>query len=572
MPYVLAGAHWCVKIEFTMKQGRALEIMKTGRNVYLTGVAGSGKTHVLNEYIKYLTRHNIKVGVTASTGIAATHLGGITIHSWSGIGAREELSDSEIEELEQKEYLWKRFEKTSVLIIDEVSMINPCFFDTIDKICRNMKRKDEPFGGMQIVLSGDFFQLPPITFGEEIEFIDRSRTWRNSDIRVCYLDEQYRHKGDELEAILNEMRTGESPVSIKERLLGAQNDEDVSWWEIKPTRLFPHNANVDKLNDEELAKLSGREHVYEMTTKGKSAIVETLKKGVLAPEKLRLKRDALVMFVKNNFDEGYVNGTMGVVKEFNEGMPVVETFDGEKFQVESAKWSVEEDGRTLASVEQLPLRLAWAITVHKSQGMSMDAVEVDLSQAFVPGQGYVALSRLRSLSGLSLKGINDTALSVHPYVVELDKKLLAESAKWDKVVSNFLDEDFKRMQEDFILKCGGSVKPVSTENEKVNKSKISTYQKTRDLLEKGFGLTEIADERGIKVDTVISHIEELKKNGDDISLSHLALETEDLHKIREAFKKTSDYKLTPVYKVLKGKYSYRELRLARLFVSDSDET
>ena len=139
------------------------------------------------------------------------------------------------------------------------------------------------------------------------------------------------------------------------------------------------------------------------------------------------------MFIKNAFDEGYVNGTLGVVEDFdNNGAPIVRTFSGRKIFVTPADWTVEEEGKVLARVEQLPLRLAWAITVHKSQGMSLDAAEIDLSRAFVPGQGYVALSRLRSLAGLSLRGFNDMALAMHPRAMEIDARLLAESAKWEK--------------------------------------------------------------------------------------------------------------------------------------------
>ena len=146
-----------------MIQDDALNILKAGRNVYLTGAAGSGKTHVLNTYIQYLKERGVAVAVTASTGIAATHLGGLTIHSWSGMGIKEDLSDFDIELLIQKEHVWSRYHKTRVLIIDEVSMIHPRMFDALDRLARAMKENNSAFGGMQVVLSGDFFQLPPIT-------------------------------------------------------------------------------------------------------------------------------------------------------------------------------------------------------------------------------------------------------------------------------------------------------------------------------------------------------------------------------------------------------------------------
>ena len=152
-----------------MLQSEALDILKMGRNVFLTGPAGSGKTHVLNAYVQYLKSHAVYVAVTASTGIAATHLGGQTIHSWSGLGVRDKLTDRDIEDLMERQYLYKRFDRTKVLIIDEVSMLHHFRLDLIEWICRQMKHNEKPFGGMQIILSGDFFQLPPVTRGEIAE-------------------------------------------------------------------------------------------------------------------------------------------------------------------------------------------------------------------------------------------------------------------------------------------------------------------------------------------------------------------------------------------------------------------
>ena len=259
-----------------------------------------------------------------------------------------------------------------MLIIDEVSMLSPRMLDSVERVCRALKRKEDPFGGMQVVLSGDFFQLPPIVRdGSEVEFVNISDAWRSMDIRVCYLEEQFRHDDRTLEAILNEMRTGEVSSATRAMLttLGKKKMKE----DIVPTRLYTHNADVDAENDRELAKLPGALQVYEMNTKGRSNLVLTLKKSVLAPETLRLKKDAIVMFVKNSFDEGYVNGTLGIVEDFDEGLPIVRTFSGTRISVHTTRWEIEEDGKTLALVEQLPLRLAWAITIHKSQGMSMDA-------------------------------------------------------------------------------------------------------------------------------------------------------------------------------------------------------
>lgn len=555
-----------------MNQNTALNILKSGRNVYITGAAGSGKTHVLNEYIKYLKHRGVRVGVTASTGIAATHIGGVTIHSWSGIGIRDTLSEWEIEAMSQKEYLWKRFDKAKVLVIDEVSMLTPQILDSVECVCRAMKRNDEPFGGMQVVLSGDFFQLPPITRDKSsTEFVVRSNAWESMDIRVCYLDEQFRHRDNALENILNEMRSGTVSRDARELLNGCKErnfDKGIT-----PTLLYTHNVDVDKLNDKKLKELSGAEMEFEMQTKGRANIVIALKKSVLAPEKLRLKKNAMVMFVKNGFNDGYVNGTLGVVEDFENGAPVVKTFSGSRIIARPVSWTIEEDGKILASVEQLPLRLAWAITVHKSQGMSMDAAEIDLSKSFVPGQGYVALSRLRTLEGLSLAGINDMAFAVHPDVVDLDGRLLSESLKWERAVKRFSDDDIDRMHKEFVIKCGGTIdeeeiaKNAKRQKEKVApKKRAPTHLATLELINNGLDLREVAKERGMVLGTIISHLEKLRALDTEVDLERFRPDEKDLNRIKKAFESTGDIKLTPVRQKLGNVYSYEDLRLARLFL------
>jgi ATP-dependent exoDNAse (exonuclease V) alpha subunit len=241
-----------------MKQKDALDIMKMGKNVYLTGQAGTGKTHVLNEYINYLKARNISVGVTASTGIAATHLGGVTIHSWSGMGIKDFLSEMDLELMQEKKYLWKRLEKTKVLIIDEVSMLHPYQLDMVERICRAFKRNDEDFGGLQIILSGDFFQLPPITRGKaKVSFVNDSETWKKIDLNICYLEEQFRQEDSVLTNILNEIRT--QTVSEETMAVFRGRYKKSVGGKMTPTRLFTHNADVDTLNQVELDKLDGKE-------------------------------------------------------------------------------------------------------------------------------------------------------------------------------------------------------------------------------------------------------------------------------------------------------------------------
>ncbi len=425
-----------------MKQKEALKILEAGHNVLLTGPAGSGKTFLLNQYSAYLKKKGIGVAITASTGIAATHIGGRTIHSWAGIGIKDSLSQRDLQSLAKKAYLKKQFEKTEVLIIDEISMLHAHRLDMVNQVCQVLKKNFLPFGGLQVVLSGDFFQLPPISPGnEEAEFVYKAKVWPEMDIRVCYLEEQHRQNDEKMTRILGSLRRDEVGAEtvtllqsrIKERPQG-----------MSPVRLFTHNVDVDRINNHELDLIEAEPYVYHMTSSGDKKLVTTLQKSCLAPSDLVLKKGALVMFVKNKFKEEravYVNGTTGVVVAFDEyNFPIVRLRSGEEIVVSPDSWTIDDDDKVLARINQLPLRLAWAISVHKSQGMTLEAAEIDLSRSFGYGMGYVALSRLSSLAGLYLLGINDMAYKLDPQVFAFDRELILLSEQARK---NFNPRDLK---------------------------------------------------------------------------------------------------------------------------------
>jgi hypothetical protein len=478
-------------LEFNhMTQKEALDILKLGHNVFLTGPAGSGKTYLLNQYIKYLKENNIPVGITASTGIAATHIGGTTIHSWAGIGIKDIIHEKDIEDLMKRQYLRSRFKKTRVLIIDEISMLHAHRLDMVDLVCRVFKGNSVPFGGLQVIMCGDFFQLPPVVkrdkdishsrvdgnpapmfldprvplearlaFGGKPEddkdvkikthFVTESNIWNEMQLQICYLEEQHRQDDRAFLRILNDIRNSEvSEMTVE--YLSERLDKETQGY-VRPTRLFTHNADVDSINLKHLEELEGEGHEFMMNWRGNFALTEVLKKSCLAPETLVLKKGAQVMFVKNNFEEGYVNGTLGEVIGFDkDGFPIVRTFDGAEITVGPTDWEVKEENRELAAISQLPLRLAWAITVHKSQGMSLDAAEIDLSRSFIPGMGYVALSRVRSLSGLKLMGMNQMALQVNQEVAEMDREFIKQSNEGIMYLQG-IDKDKKAQKQiDFL--------------------------------------------------------------------------------------------------------------------------
>jgi hypothetical protein len=226
-----------------MTQDTALSILKLGHTAFLTGAAGAGKSYVLRAFVKYLKEHGVPYAVTASTGIAATHINGTTIHSWSGIGIKERLTAYELEALEEKQPLYKKWTTTQVLIIDEVSMLHATFLETLDSVAKHMRRNDEPFGGLQVVFTGDFFQLPPVTKNfngeDDAVFAFQSRAWVAAKPVVCYLTEQYRQGNDGLSDVLNAIRDGEiteSHYEILEGRVGKKGHDDY-------IKLYTHNEN-----------------------------------------------------------------------------------------------------------------------------------------------------------------------------------------------------------------------------------------------------------------------------------------------------------------------------------------
>jgi ATP-dependent exoDNAse (exonuclease V) alpha subunit len=321
-------------------------------------------------------------------------------------------------------------EKTDVLIIDEISMLHDYRLDMVDDVCRLVRKKDMPFGGIQVVMSGDFFQLPPVNRpgSRTGSFVVESNVWRELNPRILYLEEQFRQEqGDDLLEILSHLRAGDIRRRHAELLLeraDAYVDEDMSM-----TELHTVNIDVDRINEERLRQLAGDELIYQQHTTGADNYVESLQRSVLAPAALTLKMGALVMAVKNDPSRRYANGSIGMVSGFEPGTdyPVVDFLNGKTVTMMPDTWELRDGDKKRASISQVPLRLAWAITVHKSQGMTLDAARIDLRKAFVEGMGYVALSRVKSLSNLYLSGINKMALQVSPVAQDIDKQLRAKA-------------------------------------------------------------------------------------------------------------------------------------------------
>jgi len=522
-----------------MTQNDALAVLKTGANVFITGEPGAGKTHTINEYVKYLRACGVEVAITASTGIAATHIGGMTIHSWSGIGIRRKLDKYDLDKISSNEYVAKRISRAKVLVIDEISMLSAETLSMVEAVCREVRQTQEAFGGLQVIFVGDFFQLPPVVRrSEEVEkneqmtiLLDEPRSifaydcvaWERAKPIICYIKEQYRQDDKDFLSILSAIRQNIFKNEHLEKILSRKILE--SNFPQNAPKLFSHNINVDFVNTETLSKINKETELFTMSSQGPDALVAILQKGCLSPENLSLKIGAEVMFTKNNQKEGFVNGTLGTVIDFQNGskLPIVKTRNNKIIIVEPMEWSVEENGRVRAKITQIPLRLAWAITVHKSQGMSMDSAIMDLSEVFEYGQGYVALSRVRRLSGLHIIGVNEKAFQVHPDVLLQDKIFREQSTEAKNAFTQIPADKIGEMHDNFILAVGGKLRGKSKSKkfgkgfDEIRKKFPNAYrpwsesedEKLRKLFAKKISIKDLAKEFGRKNGAISARLEKL---------------------------------------------------------------
>lgn len=555
-----------------MTQEQALDILKTGRNVFLTGQAGSGKTYVINQYIDYLHQHKINVAITASTGIAATHIGGSTIHSWSGMGIKDDLSQSQMAKLKSRKYLKSRYNQVKVLILDEISMLHRKQFELLDELLKYMKSEPyKPFGGVQIVLSGDFLQLPPVSKINEPmhrRYSFMSPSFVEAGFIICYLHTQYRQSENELMAILNEIRnqdfTQTTYTTLQEKVQQFTPGD-----ELHTTRLYTHNVDVDKVNKKFNNSLTSKEKTYKAKTEGKKAVIDKFENYSLISFQLTIKLGARVMFIKNDQEGNYMNGTVGEVTDFSkDGYPLITSDQGKEIEAKPDDWTVEDEkGSVIAKISQVPLRLAWAVTVHKSQGMTLDGAEIDLSKTFEPGQGYVAISRIRSLDGLKLKGINNRALQLDRLAFKADQRFIELSRDAETM---FNQEELKTEQKSFILLAEGDLKGKKS---KKKGKKLNTYQKTKQLLEEQMSIKEIAEFRSLSKNTIVKHIVKISLEDRNLNIDYLRPEEDILRSVTSAvmdlFPTAEDRKnfsLKEVYEHLQERITYEDIRLALVFI------
>lgn len=395
------------------EQQYALDLCESGENVFLTGGAGSGKSYVIREFMK--NKDPKQIPILASTGAAAVLLGGRTFHSFFGLGIMEGGPEATLKRLLNDNRALKRIQRVEGVVIDEISMIPGAALMVAEEISRVARNSSLPWGGMRVIAVGDFGQLPPITRqGQKRDWCFLNEVWKRSGFQVCELKHNQRIQDNSFLDVLSDVREGKFTDRVREFLNDHTRDHD----EDHPgTRLFPRREQSDDYNQKKLAEINEDEHLIDSIYLGEQKYIDHLIKSAPVPQQLKLKIGCRVLFIKNDTQKRWVNGTRGTVASIEADHIMVRKDGGREVKVEKHSFSLlDAEGNSKASVIQYPLILAYATTIHKSQGATLDELWCDLGALWEPGHAYVALSRLRDPSGLHIVRWTPRSFIIDPEV------------------------------------------------------------------------------------------------------------------------------------------------------------
>lgn len=388
-------------LKLSPSQKDALAVLQGQGNVFLTGSAGSGKSFLLRHFLRDLDPERFPI--LASTGAAAILIGGRTFHSFFGLGIMEGGVHETVERALRNKRLMKRLKKTDGVVIDEVSMLSGAHLQAAELVARKARGNTSPWGGLRVIVVGDFAQLPPVNpFGSEKDWAFLDPVWERSEFRAAVLYETLRTADEEFIEVLNSVRIGKVTPSVT-RFLSSKTKQLSP--DTEGTRLFARKDTVEKFNLGRLEKIKSPQHSFPTLYSGKEVEIEKFKKNSPIPEVITLKEGALVMLRHNDPEGKWVNGSLGTVKSIQEQNLRIELLSGREIEVGVEDFTLlDAEGKPVVTARNFPVTLAWALTIHKSQGTTLDRLQVDLRGLWEPGQAYVALSRLSSGKGLYLEG------------------------------------------------------------------------------------------------------------------------------------------------------------------------
>ncbi|MGC8765678.1 MAG: AAA family ATPase [Brevinematia bacterium] len=510
-----------MKIEINEDFKLALKLIQEGKNIFITGKAGTGKSTFLRYFIE---NSDIPFVILAPTGVAALNIGGQTIHSFFKILPHESLSDiNGILKRHSRESI-EMLKEVELIIIDEVSMLRADLFDLMDVILRKLLKKKKNFAGKQLLLVGDLYQLPPVINSREKKayleiynspYFFSAECYDELNIKIVEFEKIYRQKDIEFINILNRIRNGtvtEEDINFINRKCSKNPPQNKELF----VYLTPYNETARKTNEEKLHELKGKEYIFKGEIDGEFNI-----DFLPTDEVLRLKKNAQVMMLTNNWDGGWVNGTIGKILEFeDEETILVETDEGKIIRVMPFEWDIFDyeydrtkdriNKRKIGSFRQFPLRLAWSITIHKSQGKTFNNVVLDIGRgAFSPGQTYVALSRCTSLDGLYL--VKPLSLK-HVFIDRKIIKFMTESRYKESELETPLEKKIEIIREAIASKSKMEIVYLKKSDEKSRRVILPLYLgKMQYSGKEFFGLTAFCFERNEERNFRLERILEMKK-------------------------------------------------------------
>ncbi|MBF0106872.1 MAG: AAA family ATPase [Deltaproteobacteria bacterium] len=411
-------------MDFTPCQIKALLELKTNKNCFVTGFAGTGKSFLIRQFIKGLDRKTFPV--LASTGVSAVIIGGRTFHSFFGLGVMEGGLEATIDRASGDRRVKSRITKTEAFVLDEVSMISGTAFTAAETLCRKIRKNRLPWGGIRVIAVGDFAQLPPVNrSGQDKDWAFLSDAWTRSAFTPLLLNTIVRTVDQEYIEVLNTVRHGDVTNKVTEYL----NSKTEEWQDgFRGTCLFPLRKTTESYNNKRLAEIDSRLMTFETKYTGSQRHIDLLKKTAPIPQEILLKESALVMTRINDPAYRYINGSTGHVIDINNNTLLIKLKNNREIELTRATFSLlDADGEEVASATNFPVNLAYATTIHKSQGTTLSDLMIDLKRLWEPGQAYVALSRLESGEGLKLSGWSPSSIKADPQVLLFHQKLLSES-------------------------------------------------------------------------------------------------------------------------------------------------
>ncbi|MGL5934488.1 MAG: DEAD/DEAH box helicase [Cetobacterium sp.] len=415
----LSVADIMAKSELNEMQKEAFDAALKYQNIFITGLAGSGKSFLVKKIKIALESKQKYTAVTSLTGISANLIGGMTLHSFLGIQLGTGSFKKLFKLISANKKILARWRYIDALIIDEVSMLSVELFEKLEKLARALRCDEKAFGGIQIILTGDFCQLAPV--GQD-EFIFESKIWNSVIHKVIYLTKIMRQSDDKFVGVLNKIRLEEIDNEVIE-LLESRQIKYISDTGLIPSMIYATNNEVDKTNKKYYDRLDSEEFSFKMAYKWNPKIIykEKYLSLVRFKEVLSLKIGAQVMYLVNQ--NGLFNGSRGVVKNFINGYPLVLFLSGIELLITNSSLDIEEQDTKIMTYTQLPLKLAFACSCHSQQGSTLDLIRVDFNKFFACGQAYVALSRVKSIDGLFIRNFNENLIKCHPKAKKFYKDL-----------------------------------------------------------------------------------------------------------------------------------------------------